>query len=98
QCLKEWEELIRLTEMFPSENDQNRLRDRLCETSLIQQYLDEKLLSKVEITEAAIQDYLKAHRKEFQIPETVLIRQIVLASEKEGRDVMAKVNRNNFEQ
>jgi peptidyl-prolyl cis-trans isomerase C len=59
--------------------------------------MDEKVFSKVVVTEQEISEYFNSHHNEFNQGERVVIRQIVLATEKEANEINYKVTKNNFE-
>lgn len=67
------------------------LRDRL-RTTLTVQNLAAKV-SKATVSEAAIQKHFQEHRAEFDKPEQVRVRHILVESEAEARLVLARLNR-----
>jgi len=96
-CLKEWQETVAASgELIAEADDQERLKTRLCEKSIITQYLRERIFSKIQIADAEIVEYYKNHASEFRLPPRIVIRQIVLASEKEAIDMRNGLNRANF--
>ncbi|NRA44855.1 MAG: peptidylprolyl isomerase [Oligoflexales bacterium] len=96
-CLKDWTATIDAGEdLFSSRENQDRLKARLCEQSILSQYLDEKVYSSVLVDEKSLLEYFKNNRDEFTVPAMVSIRQIVLADERQARKIRARVNRSNF--
>ncbi len=73
-----------------------RLKNRLCEQSLIEQYCREKVFKKTTISEGDLLKYYKEHMLDFNQKAEVKIRQIVLDTENEAKWVLARVSRKNF--
>lgn len=97
ECLQEWQENLReAPDAITDPADKERLKERLCEQSIIMQYLHQRIFSKIEIKDSEISDYYKSRNKEFHYPARVTIRQIVLATEKEATTVRAGLTRSNF--
>ena len=97
-CLQDWSQTLETgDELFKNRENQDRLKGRLCEQSILTQYLEEKVYSSVEVDERRLLEYFRNNRDEFTIPAMVSIRQIVLADERQARKIRARVNRNNFE-
>jgi hypothetical protein len=97
ECLQEWQENVReAADVIGDASDKERLKERLCEKSIIMQYLQQQVFSKIEIKDQEIADYYKSHNKEFRYPARVTIRQIVLATEKEAVKVQSGLTRSNF--
>lgn len=96
-CVEEWMKIIKVDlEILRDSNNQQRLKERLCQQSILLQYLDEKIYAKIGISQSEIVEYFKNHSHEFTQPPMVKIRQIVLADEKQANQIKAKVNLNNF--
>ncbi len=83
-------------EVLKSEKNKNRLKTRLCEESIVKQYLEEKVFSAISVTEQEAVEYFKNNRNEFFHPQKVLISQIVLADEKQAKKVRNKIKKYNF--
>lgn len=96
-CLHQWMETVEANaDLFQTRENQDRLKSRLCEQSILSQYLEEKVYSKVVVDESSLLEYFKNNRDQFTVPAMVSIRQIVLADERQARKIRARVNRNNF--
>ncbi|MEY4631694.1 MAG: hypothetical protein RIQ81_1814 [Pseudomonadota bacterium] len=96
-CLKEWQTTL---EMIPGEFPTNRskelLKSRLCERSIIMQYLESRVLPAVAPTDAQITEYYKNHLPDFRVPPRAVVRQVVLANENDAKSVKREINQNNF--
>jgi len=96
-CLREWKKTLAENELeFVKKTDVDLLKNRLCERSIIEQYLEERYLTHLKVSDDEIKEYYVQHEKEFKKPKRVLIRQIVLASELEAKRAQAGLNRRNF--
>ena len=97
-CLKEWQETLAEPnpELIWDNAAKERLKNRLCEKAILEQYLKEQIFSQISIDEQETLRYYELHRSEFHTPKKVQIRQIVLASESAAKKVRARVNRKNF--
>ncbi|MEZ4744036.1 MAG: peptidyl-prolyl cis-trans isomerase [Bdellovibrionota bacterium] len=98
-CIREWQETIHEDiQLLRSEENQLRLKARICELTALQLYMETVLFPKIQITEEEIIEYYKNHVNEFKHPKMVLIRQIVLAEESQAKKVRNKATRQNFPQ
>ena len=98
-CIEQWQQSVAgSAELFADKEDRNRLKDRICEKDIIEQYLKEKIFTKILISDAELQTYFKENRSEFSHPPKATIRQIVLPSEKEAKRVYARLVPKQFEQ
>lgn len=101
ECIGDWQEAMKHTKndqpVIPT-RDSGRLKQRLCERSLILQYLEEKLFAGITVDEAESVAYYRDHKSDFEKPARVVIRQIVLASEREAKRARHGLNRYNFAQ
>lgn len=96
-CLKEWQEFItKPKDQILNEDEKHMLKRSLCEKSLINQYVEEKIFTKIKVSEEEINKYFEANRRDIKFPKRVLIRQVVLASEREAKKILVKINPNNF--
>ncbi len=96
-CIREWQKTMKENQLeFAKKTDANLIKNRLCERSIIEQYFKEKHLAGVSISDEEIAKYFEEHREKFQKPKRVLIRQIVLASEREAKRAQAGLNSRNF--
>ena len=98
KCIGEWQISIKES-LAPIVDNKNRerLKSRLCERDIILQYLDEVVFKKVQISDTEVADYYKNNVKKFEFSKRVLIRQIVLGSEKEAKKIRHKVRSHSFE-
>jgi len=96
-CLKIWQETTQSEPaVYPTEEDRTRLKSRLCERSIVSQYLKERVFAQIKVSEAEITEYFKNHSGEFKRPATATIRQVVLGNEGDAKSVRGKINRGNF--
>jgi peptidyl-prolyl cis-trans isomerase C len=96
-CLEAWQETLALGLKFlQDEANKQRLKSRLCEQSIVEQYLEERVLAQVDVFEREIVEYFKNNRDEFSHEERVIISQIVLPDEGKARQVMNLVRNRNF--
>jgi len=63
-------------------------REELKESLIMEKLLDEAVYSKVDVTDKEVAAYYEANRKEFDRPAQVRARQIVVAEEAEGQEVL----------
>lgn len=98
KCLTQWQEVLKSQgpEMFMN-GGKDRLKSRLCERSILDQYIKERLFKDIAISEAEIVEYFKNHLSEFQSPEKIEVRQVLLGSEDEAKRWRAQINPHNFE-
>lgn len=64
-------------------------RDELKESLIMEKLLDEAVYSRVEISDMEVAAYYEVNRAQFDRPAQVRARQIVVASEAEGQEVLA---------
>ena len=96
-CLKEWHETLAAGhKQLVSGEAEVRLKARLCEKDLLQQYLNGRLFAKLEVSFQEVRRYAEAHPEVLRQPERVQIRQIVLADEQEAKRARARVDGSNF--
>jgi peptidyl-prolyl cis-trans isomerase C len=94
-CLTEWQDAV--NSLAPEKAlHSEKLKQRLCERSLIEQYLAEKIFVDISIDNAEIKKYYEQNRKSLMKPKRVLIRQIVLETEEAANDVQKGLTRSNF--
>ncbi len=99
ECQSIWQESLQSTSFFnQSSQDRERLKERLCERSIITQYLDEEVFPNIVIKRSEVEDYYRSNPNEFNLPERVLIKHVVLPSESDARRVRGRINRQNFAQ
>ncbi|NRA64411.1 MAG: peptidylprolyl isomerase [Pseudobacteriovorax sp.] len=96
-CLKDWQHATTEQEsLFKTKQDRERLKSRLCERSIVYQYLTERVFSNIEITDEEMKSYYVRSQNKFAAPQRVIIRQIVLGSEREAKKVRHRVTIANF--
>lgn len=96
-CLEQWQNTIDpKNPLLSGPENEARLKTRLCEQNLIYQYLNEKILSKLEVSNQEIEEYFKQHKKQFETPERVIIRQILLSDEKIAKQIRSQAHNGNF--
>lgn len=84
------------TEFFSTRKNRERLKNKLCEQSVIEQYLEEKVFNSILVTPAEIASYYRTHQKEFRKPLRVTLRQIVVQSEAEAQRLKKEAKPSNF--
>jgi len=98
-CLSEWQETTTAEPaLYAKHSDKERLKARMCERSIVDQYMEQKLFAKLKALDAEVEEYYKNHSAEFKFPPQVTIRHIMLSTEKEAKEVRGKVTRQNFEE
>lgn len=96
-CMTEWQESVKSdNKALLAKDGKERLKARLCERSILDQYMRERLFAPIKISEAEMVEYFKNHRSEFKLQERVEIRQILLGDEDDAKKVRGVINRNNF--
>jgi peptidyl-prolyl cis-trans isomerase C len=63
-------------------------REELKEGLIMEKLLEEAVYSRIEISEMEVASYYESHRKEFDRPAQVRARQIVVADEEEGKEIL----------
>ena len=98
-CLVEWQETVNAAgDLITGPTDRERLKSRLCEKGVLTQYMSERIFKKVSVGDEEVVEYFNNHQNEFSKSERVVIRQIVLATEKEANEVRNKAAKGNFEE
>ncbi len=96
-CLKEWQTSIEENPgLFESSRSRELLKNRLCERSIILQYVEARIFPLAEPKDAEITEYYKNHLPEFRLPPQAIIRQVVLADEPAAKKVKREINQHNF--
>lgn len=96
-CLSDWQKsLAGLPKEVADSGARDRLKSRLCERSLVEQYLAERVYSEVSVPEKEMSEYFKDHPEEFKVPEKVRIRQTVVADESTAKRVLNQTTVQNF--
>lgn len=97
ECVQEWQDLIGADpRKFENQMDRERLKSRLCESALIKKYVDKNIYNKIQVDDKEVVAYFNKHASEFNQPQKVVIRQVVLATEEDAKKVRNKININNF--
>jgi hypothetical protein len=97
-CLKKWQDTIASSSTLElNTKGQERLKQRLCEQNIIQQFLKTKIFNQVVVKDEDIASYYKEKRQQFRRPARITIRQIVTATEKKAKKLLRRVKRYNFE-
>ena len=76
--------------------DEERLKIRTCEKGIISQYAAAKIFQDLKVGEGEIAEYFQEHRAEFHNTEKVVIRQILVDSEKEARKLLPSLTPGTF--
>ena len=96
-CLNQWMTTIESQhELFASPDNQQRLKERLCELSVLHQYLSENVYASIAVSEDEVVEYFRSHASEFKQDEMVKIRQVVLPDDHTARKIRARLTRANF--
>lgn len=99
KCEKSWEEKKKepsIKELLDKEGYAVRFQKRLCELVLVEQYIQEKIDSKISIEQNEKKVYFDSHPDEYQHPEMVKIHHIVMQDEKEAKRIRSKLTKQNF--
>ncbi len=96
-CLTEWQKAgTALPPEVSGSRARERLKSRLCERSIVEQYLSEIVYKEAVVTESEITEYFKSHLEEFGVSEQIVIRQIVVADETTAKKVSNQTTSSNF--
>jgi hypothetical protein len=96
-CLREWQNAVSgKAPAVLARGGKERLKARLCERSILDQYLRERVFQGVAVTDAEVVEYFKNRPGEFVEPERVTIRQILVANESEAKRLRGQLNAANF--
>ncbi len=99
QCMTEFQETVKTNDKtFASKESRGRLRNRLCERSILDQYLKEKLFADLGVSDTEALEYYKNHRAEYKAADRVTIKQVVVANESEAKKIRNQINAQNFEE
>jgi len=96
-CLTDWQESLQAQARLVQGKGKDLLKARLCERSILDQYLKERLFSGIKVEDREIVEYYKNHMSEFKQPERVEIRHVLLGNEAEAKRWRAQINSRNFE-
>lgn len=96
-CLSELKDIIaNNSAFFANSSGKERMKSKLCEQSIIAQYLHEKVIGSVSAGDSEALKWYQTNSSDFNDPPKVVFRQILLATDKAAMDLRPKVNRNNF--
>jgi peptidyl-prolyl cis-trans isomerase C len=97
KCLAEVQEVAQSNkEFFTSSASRERLKAKICEESIIQQYLEEQVFRSLAVSESEIASYYRTHEKAYRKPTRVLLRQVVVAKEELANDIRRSIKASNF--
>jgi hypothetical protein len=83
-------------DFFAKPKSRERIKTKLCEQSIIEQYLAEQLFGGLSATPEEVQSYYRRHEKDFKKPARVILRQIVIADEAKAHELRKEVKSSNF--
>jgi parvulin-like peptidyl-prolyl isomerase len=97
ECLKEWQETIgQPDELKMDAKAHDRLKTRMCESSIIRQFLSERVFPKQPPSDSEVKAYYEKNIDKFRRPARIVIRQILFATEEEAKKIRPQINRGNF--
>lgn len=97
ECTDEAAEVIKMNPLIATNSIyQDLLRERLCESALVERYFDEKLARKLSISEAEVNKELKRRQAIATSEPRVSIKQVVLATEEDAKAVKREIHSENF--
>ena len=96
-CLSDLKEVVsNHPNFFANVASKDRMKNKLCEQSIIDQYLHEKVLGSVSASEDDASKWYNSHKNDFNDPPKVIFRQILLPTDKAAVELRPKVNHSNF--
>lgn len=96
-CLTEWQDTLKdQSNAVLMKGGRERLKSRLCERSILDQYMKERLFASLKVEENDVLEFYKNHMAEFKRPEMVVIRHILLGDEQDAKRARNQVNAGNF--
>lgn len=97
KCLVEVQEIVKSNEeFFASPQSRERLKTKICEESVIQQYLEEQVFRPITVSESEIASYYRTHEKTYRKPIRVVLRQVVVAKEEQANELRKIIKQSNF--
>lgn len=97
KCLSEVQEVAQSNkEFFGPSASRERLKAKICEESIIQQYLEEQIFRPLSVSEAEIASYYRTHEKSYRKPTRVILRQVVVAKEELANEIRKNIKPSNF--
>ena len=97
KCLAQFNDVSAASsDFFSKPKSRERLKTKLCEQSIIEQYLNDHLFRGVSATPEEIQSYYRKHERDFKKPLRVILRQIVVADEAKAQELKKEIKQSNF--
>ena len=99
-CQTEWD---KYKEVYSSDKKISRrtisiLREGICKDVMVSKYLEEVHYSKIVVSEEELRKYYEENKSHYDLPNRVLVRQIVLPTEADAIKVQNGLTRANFKQ
>ena len=96
-CLADFKEISESNPTLVSTpKSRDRLKSRLCQQGLIDQYLHERIYGGINVSDHEISEWYTSHKSEFFERPKVTFRQVLLNNEATAQMVRAQITRNNF--
>ena len=99
-CQEEWD---KYKDVYSSDKRVGRrtltvIREGICKDVMVSKYLEDVHYSKINLSEEELKKYYEEHISHYDLPNRVLVRQIVLPTEAEAIQVQNGLTRANFKQ
>lgn len=94
-CHNAWEKSKETMKDF-TQIESLKLKDRLCEQSLIEQYCVERVYRTLEVPEQVLLEYYRQYKDKFIKPEKVNLRQILMLDETKAKEILSQTTVENF--
>ncbi len=94
-CLTQWKEVVD-REHIVNQNDRNRLKNRLCERSVLEQYMTERLFKDLRIEDSDVGKYYEANKSQLRHFESVNIKHILFVDEPTAKRWRSALTVQNF--
>jgi hypothetical protein len=96
-CIEEWHRIEGGSlNRFKALSTSRYVKSSLCERSLLQQYIKEKIEGRIHISDEEILRFYEKNRSRFLTPERVIVRHILLSDEPSAQKVRIQLNSKNF--
>jgi parvulin-like peptidyl-prolyl isomerase len=97
KCLAEVQEVAQSNkDFFGPSASRERLKAKICEESIIQQYLEEQVFRPLSVSESEIASYYRTHEKSYRKPTRIVLRQVVVAKEELANEIRKNIKPSNF--
>ncbi len=97
QCKREYQDfVVKHPEDFQEQGARQKLKQRVCEMSIVKNYLEKEVYQHITISEDDAKEFYKKHIEQFRAPNATYIRQIVFADEKTARRTAPLLSKQNF--